>query len=223
MTWDALAWFESSSFNAYLRKFGEEKGFNAHRRYALQQLLRLTAGCPGDTAECGVFQGASSYLIAEANRLRGRGERHHGFDSFEGLSRPRACDGDYWTEGALSSGEGVARRNLSEYGDAVSLYSGWIPDRFSEVADLAFRFVHIDVDLHDPTRACLEFFYPRLVPGGVLVCDDYLFLSCPGATIAVDQFLFDKPEKMIGLPGGGGFMVKGTVTDPDPKEHGESK
>jgi predicted O-methyltransferase YrrM len=214
LTWDSLAWFESEAFNAYLARFGEADGFNAHRRYAVQQLLRLTAGLPGDTAECGVYQGAGSYLMAEANRQAGRNETHHGFDSFSGVSRPTGKDGSYWTEGALASPAEVARRNLAEFGDAVRLYPGWIPDRFAEVASRAFRFVHVDVDLHDPTRASLEFFYPRVVLGGVVVCDDYLFLTCPGATAAVDEFLAERQEKMVGLPGGGGFFVKGTKTAP---------
>jgi hypothetical protein len=212
LTWDSLAWFEFQEFNAYLARFGEADGFNAHRRYAVRELLRLTAGIPGDTAECGVYQGAGSYLMAEANRRAGRNETHHGFDSFVGVSRPTGKDGSYWTEGALASPADVARGKLAEFGDAVRLYPGWIPERFGEVADRAFRFVHLDVDLYEPTRGSLEFFYPRVVPGGVVVCDDYLFLTCPGATAAVDEFLADKPEKMIGLPGGGGFFVRGTKT-----------
>jgi predicted O-methyltransferase YrrM len=69
--------------------------------------------------------------------------------------------------------------------------------------------VHIDVDLYNPTKDSLEFFCPRLRPGGIIVCDDYGFSSCPGATAACNEFLADKPEKMIGLSDGGGFLFKG--------------
>lgn len=212
LTWDSLGWLEDATFTAYLKRFGEADGFNAHRRYAVQQLLRLTDGLTGDTAECGVYLGAGSYLMAEANRRLGSSVLHHGFDSFAGLSTPTADDGRYWSAGDLAVPEEEARGRLAEFGDSVRLYRGWIPERFAEVADRQFRFVHIDVDLGEPTRASLEFFYPRLVSGGVLVCDDYLFLTCPGATAAADEFLADKPEKMIGLAGGGGFLVKGTRT-----------
>ena len=58
----------------------------------------------------------------------------------------------------------------------------------------------------------MAFFYPRLVPGGIVVCDDYGFPTCPGATSAVDEFLADKPEKMLSLASGGGFAIKGIAT-----------
>ncbi len=83
-----------------------------------------------------------------------------------------------------------------------------------------FAFVHIDVDLHEPTMDSVEFFYPRLAPGGILLCDDYAIGTCVGATEAIDDFFDDKPEKMIALDAGGGFMIKGVVTasanDPRP-------
>jgi O-methyltransferase len=67
--------------------------------------------------------------------------------------------------------------------------------------------VHIDVDIYEPTRDSMAFFYPRLNDGGIIICDDYGFKSYPGATKAVDEFLRDKPEKMVALNDGGGFMI----------------
>ena len=52
----------------------------------------------------------------------------------------------------------------------------------------------------------------RLVDGGIFLCDDYGFDSCPRATRAVDEFLRDKPEKAISLSDGGGFFIKGCTT-----------
>jgi predicted O-methyltransferase YrrM len=65
---------------------------------------------------------------------------------------------------------------------------GWIPERFDIVSDKTFSIVHIDVDLYQPTRDALEFFYPRLNPGGLMICDDYGSVACPGAKKAVDDF-----------------------------------
>jgi len=62
--------------------------------------------------------------------------------------------------------------------------------------------VHIDVDLYEPTRAAFEFFHPRMAPGGVMVCDDYGFASCPGARKAVDEYFEGKPDVPIELPSG---------------------
>ncbi|HJW29970.1 MAG TPA: TylF/MycF/NovP-related O-methyltransferase, partial [Saprospiraceae bacterium] len=197
-----------------LSRFDENDGFNAHRKYALQQFLRLIEGIPGDTAECGVYRGCSSYIILQANKKSGFGRTHHIFDSFEGLSRPSGKDGQYWTENDLSIDENTVMKNLREF-DRVKFYKGWIPHRFEEVSNRTFSFVHVDVDLYDPTLASIAFFYDRLNMGGIFVCDDYGFLTCPGATTAIQEFLVSKPEKMVSLPGGGGFFIKGCLTAPE--------
>ncbi|MDR0746977.1 MAG: TylF/MycF family methyltransferase [Helicobacteraceae bacterium] len=217
LTWADWDWWKDKDFNDYLDRFGERVGLNTHRKWTLKQLLRLTASIEGDTAECGVFKGASSYLICASNDklAQAKGERrtHHIFDSFEGVSAPSEGDNDYWTKGDLCASEETARENLSEFIDRVRFYKGWIPTRFEEVKDRRFCFVHIDVDMHDPTRDSIAFFYDRTNTGGIILCDDYGSPFCPGATKACDDFLADKPEKAIVLADGGAFIIKGVKTD----------
>ena len=210
LTWWQMDWWADTEFNAYLDRFGERHDFNTHRRWTLWQLLRLAAGVEGDTAECGVYRGASSWLICAANR--GSGRTHHLFDSFEGISQPQPVDGAHWKFGAMAAGESLVLDNLRPFASSLKFHKGWIPDRFPEVAASQFSFVHIDVDLHQPTLDSVRFFYPRLSPGGVLLCDDFGFASCPGATDAINSFLEDKTEKMISLDAGGGFLIKGVAT-----------
>lgn len=213
-TWPELAWFQNPKLTDVLKRFDESEGFNAHRRFALQQLLRLTSNIPGDTAECGVYKGCGSYIILQANQHSSLGRVHHIFDSFEGLSAPSGKDGEYWAANDLSIGEGIVRDNLREFG-GVQYYKGWIPHRFGDVEDCTFSFVHVDVDLYEPTLESIRFFYDRLSNGGIFVCDDYGFLTCPGATAAIEEYLLHKPEKMVSLPGGGGFFIKGCITSPE--------
>ena len=209
-------WFDNAAFNAYLRRFGEQYSLNSDRRWMLYQLLRAVSEVEGDTAECGVFRGASSYLICLANAAGSKRRTHHLFDSFEGLSKPVAADGAHWRPHDLSVALETVKANLAPFPD-TAFHAGWIPEAFPAIQDRRFSFVHIDVDLYEPTRDSMRFFYPRLSPGGMIVCDDYGFGSCPGATRAVDEFLADKPEKMINLSDGGGFIIKGmAVRDPVP-------
>lgn len=210
-TWPELAWFKNSKLEKVLLQFDEDEGFNAHRRFALQQLLRLTSNIPGDTAECGVYKGCGSYIILQANSQSLFDRTHHIFDSFEGLSNPSSKDGNYWASSDLSMAEGVVKENLSDFKN-VKFYKGWIPNRFRDVDASTFSFVHVDVDLYEPTLDSIRYFYDRLNAGGIFICDDYGFLTCPGATSAVEEFLLSKPEKMVSLPGGGGFFIKGCVT-----------
>jgi len=207
--WPQIAWWDDESFNEYLRRFGEERSPNIEHRWMLYQLMRLVKNVPGDTAECGVYKGASSWLISKANQTEGGHERtHFMFDSFEGLSNPDDQDGAHWSGGDLTCGIEAVNANMAGL-EHYSLHKGWIPERFADVQDRNFSFVHIDVDLYQPTLDSFAFFYTRLNPGGIIVCDDYGFTTCPGATGAIDTFLADKPEKMIQMSCGGGFMIKG--------------
>ncbi len=194
---------------SFLRWYEESEGRgNYHsldRKFAFDQLAQLALGIPGDTAECGVFRGASSVLLCR--RLAGSDKEHHLFDSFEGLSQPSCTDGAYWREGDLSASEETVRETLRDF-PFVQYHRGWIPDRFPDVADRSFSFVHIDVDLYEPTRDSLAFFYERMSAGGVILSDDYGFESCPGARRAFDEFLADRPEPLVHLPTGQAFLIK---------------
>lgn len=210
--WPFLDWFHDREFGKFLNRFNVSHDCNDGRRWMLGQLLRLTAALPGDTAECGVYRGTDSYLICHFNAsLQGSPRTHYLFDSFQGLSAPTGADGSHWKEGDLKSPIEVAQQALAEFSNTVFM-SGWIPDRFDEIHDRSFAFVHVDVDLYEPTRDSIKLFYPRLVDGGIFLCDDYGSDSCPGATRAVDEFLRDKPEKAITLSDGGGFFIKGCTT-----------
>jgi hypothetical protein len=217
--WPQLAWWQDEAFNFYLRRFGEIDGMNTDRRWTLYQLLRLIDGIPGDTAECGVYAGASSFLICSANHSP-QNRWHFLFDSFEGLSTPGQFDGTHWSRGDLRCTTETVQKNLSDFNN-VSFHPGWIPQTFSELAKNEFAFVHIDVDLYEPTRDSIAFFYPRMNDGGIILCDDYGFSTCPGATKAIDDFLGDKPEKMLVLASGGGFLIKGCATSSRSHEHFE--
>lgn len=183
------------------------------RKFVLWSMARSTRNLPGDTAECGVLDGASSYLICSARADSGLPD-HHAFDSFEGLSppgpedRPRTAVAFHWTAGDLAMPLEETQRKLGRFGN-IHYHQGWIPERFPEIAARFFSFVHVDVDLYQPTRDSIEFFYPRLVPGGILLCDDYGYHTCPGARQAFDEFAATIPEQsVVHLPTGQGFIVK---------------
>jgi len=195
---------EDSSFITFYHRYHADS-HALDRLYVVREFMKLVRHIPGDTAECGVYEGASSEVMCQ-----GRGElprRHHVFDSFAGLSAPGRADGSYWHEGDLTSPEATARKNLAPYAE-VEFHVGWIPSRFPEVEGSSFALVHIDVDLHDPTRDAVAFFYPRLQPGGILLFDDYGFTTCPGATLAIDRYFADDPSRIIMLPTGQAFVMR---------------
>lgn len=167
------------------------------RFFLLVQEFATTLELDGLVAECGCFRGLSSYLLC--SRLKRRDTHFDGtgyrvFDSFRGLSEPQREDaiGDSDAAGTHPANVRAGRfaasldevqRSLAAF-SGIQYFPGWIPQAFPQ--DTArYRFVHIDVDLYQPTRASLEYFWPRLVPKARMVCDDY---NWPGGKRAVDEF-----------------------------------
>jgi O-methyltransferase len=207
-----LAWLEDRDFERAWSSFPARDVRVHDRKFVLYSMARSVADLDGHTAECGVFVGGSSHLMCEAMARDGR--EHHVFDSFEGLSDPEAIDRPakaetfQWKKHDLATPVEVVRRNLSRF-PRVYLHAGWIPEKFHEVKDLRFAMVHVDVDLYQPTLDSIAFFYERMVPGGILLCDDYGSTGCPGAKKAFDEFVAEKPEHhVVHLPTGQGFIVK---------------
>jgi len=54
------------------------------------------------------------------------------------------------------------------------------------------------VGLYKSTLDCLEYFYPKMQPGGIMLSHDYSILE--GVRQAFTEFLSGKPEYLIELP-----------------------
>ena len=175
--------------------------FKQGRHYLLQQMLEyaLSVSNSLNVAECGCWKGHSSYLIADILAQNEFSGEFCIFDSFSGglsdkqeedeNSRVNMTDEEIREEKQhFSSTEEDLHKTLSDF-NFYKLFRGWIPERFNEVENYSFSFVHIDVDLYQPILDSLNFFYPRLCEGGVVVIDDYGFTQFPGAKKAVELFL----------------------------------
>ena len=139
----------------------------------------------------------------------------HIFDSFEGLSEIKPVDRyehdhrDIETvRKQFACSLEKVKNNLKGF-DFIRYYEGWIPQRFNEVQDRTFSFVHVDVDLYQPIKDSFEFFYPRLSPGGIMVFDDYGCVQFPGAKKAIDECVAEYDRIFfLPLPSGQAFLIK---------------
>jgi O-methyltransferase len=148
----------------------------------------------GAMAEVGVWRGEMSaflHRLAPSRRL-------YLFDTFSGFPKGDLPTGAEDTRFRDTSVEAVRRRVGPS--PNVTLKPGYVPDILGEAADQRFALVLLDLDLFEPTRASLEFFYPRLSPGGYLIVHDYNNPESGWACKrAFDQFLSDKPEQLVEL------------------------
>ncbi len=146
---------------------------------------------PGEIWECGVFRGDNALNMRA--HIAGRRTLRL-FDTFTG--QPYSGPHDTHEVGSMNdtSLELVQARFA---GDAsVIIHPGAMPSTFVGLEGSIIAAVNIDVDNHDSVKACLEFIYPRVPSGGYIILDDYGCGSCPGAKLATDQFLSDKPETL---------------------------
>lgn len=159
---------------------------------------RAASRLGGVFAEAGVFMGGSARLICEA---KGAAPLHL-FDVFETVrSQDRSLlSGAEMTLdahfGPVHSTRAQVEQLLARY-EGVHLHPGLFPDTASTVADERFSFVHLDMDLAQSTREALEFFYPRLVPGGILLGDDY---NLPEVREAFEAFFSASQCTFVPLP-----------------------
>jgi hypothetical protein len=173
----------------------------------------MAEAVPGDCAELGVFRGNSASIIAHYARQAGK--TTYLFDTFAGFARDEldaSTQPHVVTAFDDTSLERVARLVGTE---SVVFCQGYFPASIPPgLHDRRFCLVHIDCDLYAPARAALEFFYPRLHPGGMLILHDYANPHWPGIRQAADEFLAGRPERLVLLPdkAGSAMLRKAAVS-----------
>jgi O-methyltransferase len=177
------------------------------RCYLLWKTVQQAQNLPGDFVECGVFRGGTALLEAQTLNDRDGSRSLHLFDSFAGMPTTSAGierynRGDFRTTSAQNVGQ-----LLSPY-PFVKMHVGYIPDTFRDLQLDRVAWAHIDVDIYQSVCDCIEFFYPRLVPGGMMIFDDYGFPSCSAARRAVDEAFKGRPEVPVCLPTGQCLVIK---------------
>ncbi|MDY0167586.1 MAG: TylF/MycF/NovP-related O-methyltransferase [Thermoguttaceae bacterium] len=179
------------------------------RHLAHYELFKLTADLPGHYADFGVYYGKSFFSwhkFLEVFTPTATHKKVIGFDTFSGFPHLAPQDGRADAsvqkhEGGLSSGvfldefEAIldlhnadsvipANRGIIIQGDVCTTLPAWLHQN----PEARFCLLNLDVDLYEPTKVILEECWDRVVPGGVIILDEYATSSWPGETIAWDEF-----------------------------------
>jgi hypothetical protein len=166
----------------------------------------LADGVPGDFAELGVWRGNSAAVLAH---FAAKTNRHvYLFDTFTGFDARdlSGIDAQRSAQFQETSIEGV-RRTVGN--DAHTTYiQGFFPDSLTPASESAtYAVVNLDCDLYAPMKAALEFFYPRLSPGGILFVHDYSSGIWPGVTQALDELRATSGASIVLLPDKSGTAI----------------
>jgi O-methyltransferase len=134
----------------------------------------------GVFVEAGCYKGGSTAKFSLVAKALDR--KMVVFDSFEGIpeneeEHRKSIFGysinDWFHAGAFRGGLEEVQHNVTSYGDIArcSFVKGWFDDTLPDIS-LDIAGAYIDVDLASSTRTCIQYFYPRLLPGGFLVSQD---------------------------------------------------
>jgi predicted O-methyltransferase YrrM len=196
---------------------------------ARYELFKLISDLPGDIVECGVYRGASLFQWANFIELFAPHSQKTviGFDTFKGFSTILSYDPDRESVSKLLSDKqkfvprtveeltsiastlGLSHRLRLIEGDAVETIPKFVEDN----RGLRLAMLHLDFDVYEPTFVSLTSLYPLLVPGGVLVMDQY-GSSGWGESDAVDEFFRGQQVKFRRFQWSAGpaaFYIKATM------------
>lgn len=180
--------------------------FQSHcEKSAVVNLLESTLHLDGNIIECGVFRGASIWMMARTIKDKAPQKYIYALDSFEGFPENQVTDKDtsfFRPVSKLAKKFQHANdvpdrieRVFEAYGIKGKPLVGYFEKTLPQLEHETYCFVHIDSDTYLSHIECLNALYDKVVSGGVIVFDDYKQKRWPGATKAVDEFLASRPEK----------------------------
>lgn len=166
---------------------------NVHQLELIErQLERIEVeGVPGDLIEAGIWRGGAIIFMRALLKAHGICDRQViAADSFAGIPQSEKFKHDEvnkWTD-RWEAGLPEVRAAIARFGlldDRVELLEGYFADTLPSLAARELAMIRLDSDSFDSTETSLEYLYPLLNRGGVVIVDDWHLIGC---RIAVDNY-----------------------------------
>lgn len=190
-----------------------------YRVYVLLWAARNAATLKGDFVECGVARGMVSSAIMNCLDWNQQQRKYFLLDTFTGLDEKELTAqekknlGDVSAYNALSAEKVYADnfddvvKNFSEWKN-VEIVKGTIPATLEQVTSEEIAFLHIDLNCVTPEIAALDFFWPKMSRGGMVVLDDYAHGGHYLQMDACDKWAKENNVNILTMPTGQGLIVK---------------
>lgn len=167
----------------------------------------------GDFVECGVYRGGlATAIFTDLPWKQHPSRSFYLLDTFHGFpadQRHLAADvhRDDYTEDIWPQ----VQVHFKQFPSA-KLVRGPIPQTLSQVASASITYLSIDMNCAEPEVAALEYFWPRLVIGGIVLLDDYAFAEpYRRQKEAIDRWALPQSLNILSLPTGQGLLIKATA------------
>lgn len=216
--------YSDTEFMELYHKVKDYTMVGIERNYALYNSIRyiIRNGAEGQFAECGVWKGGSCMLICLVLMQHGITDRQiFMYDTFEGMAKPGENDGEKEKEewNRQQGRDGVnqwcmadldeVKRNMNSTSypiENIHFIKGPVEATIPSVLPSSLVLLRLDTDWYSSTRHELEFLYPLLIKGGVLIIDDYG--AWPGAKKAVDEYFADTSILLHRIDETGRILIK---------------
>ena len=186
------------------------ENFNSYWRvyincWAASKALELE----GDFVECGVNTGAYARAVIEYVGLNRSNKKFYLFDTYEGIVREQL------TENEIKLGiQNYKYKNVYEEvtktfdGLPAVIVKGKVPETLSEFKGNHVAYLSIDMNAVFPEIQAMNYFWPKVVKGGLVVLDDYGFPLHIEQKKAFDEFAKKNNFEILSLPTGQGLIIK---------------
>jgi hypothetical protein len=181
------------------------------RAHVIAWAAQRARSIPGDFVECGVNKGGLATVALQYADLPKTDKRMYLFDTYQGMADDLLTDAEKklgLVAGTYEDCYGEVVDRFRPYGDQVRVVRGAVPYTLDQFQGGRVSFLSIDMNCAAPEVAAMEFFYPKLSPGAVVVFDDYGWKTHINQKHAIDAFFLGKPETVMSLPTGQGVVVK---------------
>lgn len=182
-------WVDDPDFGALYEKVRAHTLVDIYRCYELWDLSRQVSGMAGDVLEVGVWKGGTAAIIGSAVA---EGLACHLWlaDTFGGgVPKAGAKDTHYTGGEHADTSEEIVSNLLADLRISnFTLLRGVFPeDTAQSIKRSKIKLCHIDVDTYRSAWDVFNWVWPRIVPSGIVVFDDYGFWGCEGVTCAVNE------------------------------------
>ncbi len=174
--------------------------------WAVQKCIQLE----GEFVECGTNKGGFAKAIVDYLNFNSIDKKFYLFDTFRGLDLSKLSadekNNNHFTNIYSDCYEDV--KNTFREFENVLIVKGSVPDTLSQFQSEKVAFLSIDMNCVQPEIEALNFFWDKLVHGGVIVLDDYAYTGCEAQNAAHNEWASNKKIQILSLPTGQGLIVK---------------
>jgi len=182
-----------------------------YRCYELWQLISQIKKINGAIIEIGVWKGGTAGLICKKADIEGLNRKIYLADTFKGVAKASNKDERYKGGEHADTSARTVKNLLSDklHLNNFRILEGIFPDETSHLIDEdVFGFCHIDVDTYDSAKDIVDWIWPKLRIGGILVYDDYGFIGTNGITNFVNEESLKKDRLVIHNLNAHGIVIK---------------